>query len=460
MGSARLMMVVVLVGWSGAAAVAEPEGIDVQMKEAEHRRVMVLAEHNGAPTVVGERVIAVYEYDETLEARCGEMEPEERLKHLPCYAFEAIQARQSGDLDEVRKIYEPGADLDDFFPRGEDGKPTSGYYEECASLFLTEHALWDEYAQVKFGSVKLDGTRYNVTGWVFARRDPETGKWRGTQNPALLNYPFNTMHSEDVIEAAPAGLRAFRLSLGEEATSQGSKYVIAEELADRSEIEWDDIIVYVGEEKFEHSGEPFVTIEASKLDAAARQLQKALKTHMALCLTDDVKPEEYLKLWSPAAHKRIMRTIIDPVLHYHAQEEDSPFRHHVVGFPGKNIGGEKDIALMRVVTRVFTDRGVITYGVTPSLPKQLLEMQPDKKPGPRAVVFYQFTLDDGSWVMLSSSWGTGHWRGARDDLAMRVLGDVMVKGVAETLTRGAREKMWKEELEREAMKEEKPAKAG
>lgn len=446
---------------------AGPCSLAVEMSEPLHRKAMVLAERNGAPTIVAESARAMYADDETLEARCAALPREERLKCLPCFVLEAVGAVRSGSVEALRDLYEPGFSqrkLESFLHHDSDGAVAPGY-TEYRRLFPTGYALWDDIVVTGFGGERHDGRRFESVSWFFARRDSATDRWRGTREIQSLDYPLNLAHSDDVINEASADLRAIRLSL--DRNSPPEKRTVRAEDVDRSDIEMDDIIVYLREERFPIEA-PFLTLDPDTLDDAGRGVQEALATHLAWQVTEDIPDEEYLRLWAPTAQLNIKNYV-------RLRRE-----HGVIkGFPGFRYS-ERDVPLMRMVSRVFTDHGVVWFGVTPPPPAPpapvLMPGMPeiDASPAPVRepgfVVLYQVRLEDGSWMMLDSSWGAlevrlqledGSWvmydpssgteqlrgvRGrkvlrSRDQSAMRLLGGGDLSGIAELLTREARRAM-------------------
>ena len=396
-----ITMIILAGAWLVPQAVlANPPGVKIQMELPMQRRISAIAKHDGRVTLAGGGAYASYHMqyngtaDEELRRACEAMPREQRFTCVECLAFEQFKAWRDENAEALAAIYKPGysrtkavADLENLWSkaRKQGVVPLSPYM----GIRLLDKSLWDDRVILVSVGIKPDKKTGGYIQLLQAIKDTKTGQYQLVDDITdSIDYPHRLIGGgiKSRLDSPPRDARIIRLSIDPDSPPR-QRTVTATKLKDRSQIEEDDLILYVRDEPFPADAPPFLEIDPAALDKAGQQLQNALK---------------YVVLWNAEKENTTqelekMMALFDPV-------EQSSIRHNMeqnLKMNGKlsdplgfTFYAARDYPQMRIASRVFTNNGVVWFAWAP---------KPGAK-GPKDVfisTFIQQLAPDGTYVLVS-----------------------------------------------------------
>jgi len=432
---------------------ADPPSDRIEMEVPLKRRVTNIAERDGVVTLAGERAAGLYHKemhgppDETLQRACRELPFEERVRCAECFPFiltemdEEVMREGAIDQNMVRRA--EALCLDGYSQQkmhsnlGEvrerlQRMPNERINERAKTYVgrrLRGQYVWDDLTIVDAIDIKKDG-RGGPSGanLKLVERSGSNRYFMDLRAHLIPRIPPGVSQDDmtggdtfPVIEAPPGAARVFRYS-DDPDRSPEERRIIVEELAHPSEIEFDDMILYVRDEPYPDDAPPFMDIDPSELDTAGRRLQDAIASHLLWEMGEQnqrMLAEDALSYWHPKEQQYIRPQIVR-VLQEAADQRTNgsgatSFGPNYLNFvPGSGGDFATTASRMRIASRVFTDHGIAWFAWAP---------QPDADdPGDVYVqTFFQVETEDGEYklVLRGDQVGGGS---SRDRRAMFLLG--------------------------------------
>jgi len=421
-------------------AMAGPPGVEIEYEFPMKRRVVAIAEHDGAVTVAGAKFAGAYGDNEDLEAGCRTLPPEKRTQCVECLVYARFNSRRSGDAQAHAVLFQPGynrSHIEEELPQIPERlrNMLSGY----ASVHPYGKSVWDDYVFVAYQGVMPNGEE-RVLNAIEAQWDSTLERYWLTKELFRLfpGYPItyipvpgHTLGVGDVqvLEKPPQDTRIIRLSVDPQSPPDNRK-VIAEALDDRSEIERDDLILYIRDERFPADAPPFLEWDPATLDEAGRQLREALARQLVWHMDEEAPMErldELVTFWHPSVRDRVHQSLKDvwdaPPVRIRATQEGVV--EQLPSDPGKKskrraspipgLSGVREISEMRVAARIYTNQGVIWFAWAPN-------RNPGRS-GPSDAKLYsllQLRTEDGGYKLIQrpsdvpyyppQQWNPALWR--------------------------------------------------
>jgi len=389
--------IMILVGaWFAPQAVlANPPGVTIKMKHPMQRRIARIAMHNGKITLAGESLTGEYGDNPGLEAACMALPEPQRYSCPESFVYAHVDALRRNDLHGVLGLYEAQYSRqymrDGFWAHGI--RPfVHNNMLKCTNVQPYLATRWDNLLAIAYNGVCENGKRQYINT-IVVNTDPMEGRYWLTEQFERQSYPsfptsfYPRQPGVHIIKSPPRGTRILRLSVNWNSPAR-NRTVTATELADRSQIAKDNLILYVRDEPFPADAPPFLEIDPAALDKAGRRLQKALKLTV-LWQADDKDPltvlDELASMYHPVQQEMIRKDWTKTWTEHHQKRINL----------GISINGVRDIPQLRIASRVFTNNGIVWFAWAP---------KPGAK-GPDDVIvetFIQERADDGAYGLISS----------------------------------------------------------
>ncbi len=439
-----------LLSLPAVSALATPPAVEIDMAAPMKRRVTNIAEHDGQVTMAGERAAGAYvdrrvgPPHEELRRACLALPLEERLRCAECMPFERFRGNQeisrtgraSEELIEwAMKLCLPGHSQEvmrQSIEKGAQRRQRIGHdaAAKYAGLRLVAKSIWDQRILLGSVGVTADGRAGPYRQADPMVMDPETGRHyfaydsvMGSKSPMTLVpsgvrlEDTEVLYKTPVLASPPSDARLLRFGVDLESSPE-NREVLVEELADRSRIEFDDMILYLKDEPFPADAPPLLEIDPAGLDPGGRRLQEAIKRHMAWAMDDENAGNsvgDVLAYYHPE-ERQIMRGRIERNLERDRAmraENGSTQRINPLALGPGASDFVRDAPQMRIASRVFTDNGLVWFAWAP---------QPEADdPGDVFVnVIFQMRDDAGEYGFIGDL--SRHVDGqGRDRRAMRIL---------------------------------------